>query len=136
MIKALFVDYTGTIIKEDNHNMVNAYKPHREIFEKALEISGCRADKVIHIGDSVTSDGNGAFNTGITPILLDRRGAIKAGNTRYVLHFMRSWRTIGWYGGTKYGTHRSRSNYLCVSLSFACLSTLLGLFSLSAERAE
>lgn len=55
-------------------NMVRAYKPHREIFEKALEISGCKPDEVIHIGDSVTSDVKGALGVGITPILLDRHG--------------------------------------------------------------
>lgn len=53
-------------------NMVKAYKPHREIFEKALEISGCKPHEVIHIGDSIVSDINGALAVGITPCLLDR----------------------------------------------------------------
>lgn len=60
-------------------NMVRAYKPHREIFEKALEISGCGPEEVIHIGDSVTSDVKGALGVGITPYLLDRRGKEKSG---------------------------------------------------------
>lgn len=54
--------------------MVRAYKPHREIFEKALEVSGCRPEEVIHIGDSMISDVQGARNAGIRPILLDRTG--------------------------------------------------------------
>lgn len=54
--------------------MVRAYKPHKELFQKALEISGCRADEVIHIGDSVTSDVKGAYAAGITPVLIDREG--------------------------------------------------------------
>lgn len=54
--------------------MVRAYKPHKELFQKALEISGCRADEVIHIGDSVTSDVKGAYTAGITPVLIDRIG--------------------------------------------------------------
>lgn len=53
-------------------DMVRAYKPHRELFLKALELSGCHADEVIHIGDSVTSDVNGARSAGIRPCLLDR----------------------------------------------------------------
>ena len=51
-----------------------ACKPHREIFEKALEIAGVSAAEVIHIGDSVVSDVKAAEAVGITPILLDRTG--------------------------------------------------------------
>lgn len=54
--------------------MVRACKPHREIFEKALEMSGLEPDEVIHIGDSVTSDVKSAAALGITPILIDRAG--------------------------------------------------------------
>lgn len=55
-------------------DMVRAYKPHRELFEKALEISGCAAAEVIHIGDSYASDVQGAVSAGIRPILIDRSG--------------------------------------------------------------
>lgn len=54
--------------------MVKAYKPHREVFAYALEKSGCSAKEVVHIGDSVVSDVNGAAAAGITPILIDRKG--------------------------------------------------------------
>lgn len=53
-------------------DMVSAYKPHRELFEKALEICGLNADEVIHIGDSFDSDVIGARAAGIRPILLQR----------------------------------------------------------------
>ena len=55
-------------------DMARAYKPHRELFEKALEVSGCKAEEVIHVGDSVASDVKGAQSAGIRPILLDRTG--------------------------------------------------------------
>ena len=55
-------------------DMVRAYKPHPTLFQKALEVSGCTADEVVHIGDSITSDVNGAKAVGIRPILLDRDG--------------------------------------------------------------
>ena len=55
-------------------DMVKAYKPHPALFRKALEVSGCTVDEVVHIGDSVTSDANGAKAVGIKPILLDRDG--------------------------------------------------------------
>lgn len=55
-------------------DMVRCYKPHPALFAKALEVSGCRADEVLHIGDSVQSDVEGALRAGIRPILLDRTG--------------------------------------------------------------
>ena len=54
--------------------LVRAYKPHKELFEYALKVCGCNAEEVIHIGDSIISDVNGALTAGITPILLDRNG--------------------------------------------------------------
>lgn len=57
--------------------MVRAYKPHREIFDYALQKSGCGPEEVLHIGDSAISDVKGAAAAGITPVLLDRQG--KAG---------------------------------------------------------
>ena len=55
-------------------DMVKAYKPHRELFEKALEVSGFSADEVLHVGDSYSSDIIGAKSAGITPILVQRTG--------------------------------------------------------------
>lgn len=51
---------------------VRACKPHRSIFEKALEAAGVRPDEAVHIGDSMTSDVEPARMLGITPILLSR----------------------------------------------------------------
>ncbi|MDD3337600.1 MAG: HAD-IA family hydrolase [Lachnospiraceae bacterium] len=53
-------------------DMVRAYKPYKELFEKALQVSGCQAGEVLHVGDSMSSDVKGARNVGITPILIDR----------------------------------------------------------------
>lgn len=55
-------------------DMVRAYKPHKELFEKALEVSGCRADEAVHVGDSYQSDVLGALAVGIKPILIERKG--------------------------------------------------------------
>lgn len=54
-------------------DMVQAYKPHMEIFQEALRISGCNADEVLHIGDSYVSDVQGAFGAGIQPVLVQRK---------------------------------------------------------------
>ena len=49
-----------------------AYKPHREIFDEALRISGCTPSEVTHIGDSYDTDVVGARGVGIRPALLLR----------------------------------------------------------------
>lgn len=53
-------------------DMVGFYKPHKEIFEKALSVSGCAAEDVLHIGDSYTSDVLGARAAGIRSLLIQR----------------------------------------------------------------
>lgn len=52
---------------------VRAYKPSRALFQKALEVSGCQPEEVLHIGDSYASDVLGARSVGIRPILLQRK---------------------------------------------------------------
>ena len=51
---------------------VRAYKPHREVFDEALRLSGCAPDEAVHIGDSYTTDVVGARSAGIRPVLLLR----------------------------------------------------------------
>ena len=55
----------------------NSCKPCREIFEKALEVAGCKPEEAVHIGDSVVSDVEGASTVGIQPVLIDRSGKEK-----------------------------------------------------------
>lgn len=74
------LNYSGII----SSDMVRAYKPHQEIFEKALEISECKPSEVIHIGDSYSSDALGAMSAGIRPVLIDRNGGKKYGNITVV----------------------------------------------------
>ena len=64
--------------------MVQAYKPHKEVFEKALAISGYSAGEVLHIGDSVVSDVKGALGAGITPVLIDRKGKSECTQCRVI----------------------------------------------------
>ena len=55
--------------------IVKACKPHRSIFEKAMEVAGVRPEEAVHIGDSITSDVLPAKKLGITPIYLMRKEA-------------------------------------------------------------
>ena len=43
-------------------------KPDRGIFDLTWEKLGCRSTDVIHVGDSVENDVQGAINAGVTPI--------------------------------------------------------------------
>ena len=58
---------------------VRAYKPHRELFEEALRISGCAPDEAVHIGDSYDTDVVGARAADIRPVLLLRGKAPRDG---------------------------------------------------------
>ena len=51
---------------------VGAEKPHPPIFLAALAKSGAEPSEVMHVGDQLTSDVDGARDVGINPVLLDR----------------------------------------------------------------
>lgn len=50
---------------------VDISKPDPEIFFMALEKLKIPGDKVLHIGDSIYDDVNGAKKAGLTPVLFD-----------------------------------------------------------------
>ncbi len=49
-----------------------SYKPRKEIFELALNYTGLKPNEVLHIGDSLSSDVNGATALGINALWLNR----------------------------------------------------------------
>ncbi|OZH52161.1 hydrolase [Hydrocoleum sp. CS-953] len=51
---------------------VGAAKPDRKIFAAALQKYNCTIEEVLHIGDSLTADYEGAINVGIKAFLLNR----------------------------------------------------------------
>lgn len=55
---------------------VRACKPHTEILEEALRVSGVAPSEAVLIGDSESSDVSCALKAGIIPILLDRKGKV------------------------------------------------------------
>lgn len=60
----------GVFTSED----ARSYKPRKELFELALKSTGLRADEVIHIGDSLSSDVKGATGVGIKAVWVNRSG--------------------------------------------------------------
>lgn len=65
------------LTSEDAH----AYKPHRRIFDLALDQIGLPRDEVLHVGDSYRSDVIGARNAGIRVAWLNRSGRRPPGDT-------------------------------------------------------
>jgi 2-haloalkanoic acid dehalogenase type II len=51
---------------------VKAYKPHRDMFDYALRLSGFSPEEVLHVGDSLSSDVFGANQVGINSVWLNR----------------------------------------------------------------
>ncbi len=49
----------------------NSFKPHRVIFERALELAGTSAAETMYVGDNYFADVVGAQRAGITPVLYD-----------------------------------------------------------------
>ncbi len=50
-------------------------KPHPHMYRRALALAGEPAERVVHVGDSLRDDVEGAAAVGIRSILLDRTGA-------------------------------------------------------------
>ncbi len=71
MIKAIFIDFYGTVVHEDGEVIKQV---SQEIFEFALNSTGLSAEKVVHIGDSLSSDVKEASSVGINTIWINRSG--------------------------------------------------------------
>lgn len=57
--------------------LVGHNKPSREFFDAAFEIAGCKpGDKIIIIGDSLSSDIQGGINAGIDTCWFNPKGAV------------------------------------------------------------
>lgn len=50
-------------------------KPSPEIFRTALELVGAEPGEAIHVGDSISSDVDGARSAGVRPVLIARAGS-------------------------------------------------------------
>ena len=61
---------TGVFTSED----AKSYKPRKELFELALNNTGLSAEQVVHIGDSLSNDVQGASSVGIDAIWVNRSG--------------------------------------------------------------
>ena len=53
---------------------VGSAKPDAKIFEVAMSAAACASNEMLHIGDSIETDVNGALNAGVTPIWFNANG--------------------------------------------------------------
>ncbi len=58
---------------------VGANKPHPLIFKEALARAGSQPSRMLHVGDSLVADVQGARAAGMTGVLLDRSGTATSG---------------------------------------------------------
>jgi FMN phosphatase YigB (HAD superfamily) len=49
-------------------------KPHPHLYRRALELAAVPAEQVVHVGDKLREDVEGASSVGIRAVLLDRKG--------------------------------------------------------------
>lgn len=76
----MFFDFYRTIIHYHSLTPVKvftsedakSYKPRPELFEMALKETGLNPQEIVHIGDSLSSDIEGASNLGINTIWINR----------------------------------------------------------------
>jgi 2-haloalkanoic acid dehalogenase type II len=77
-INLLHLKVDGIITSEH----VKAYKPHRDMFEYALNQNGFSPEEVLHVGDSLTSDVLGANQVGINSVWLNRSDKPLSGDSK------------------------------------------------------
>jgi len=65
-------------------------KPNPEIFHWALREARCEPDEVIHVGDHLDADVQGALGVGISPVLIDRRERFTAADVPDGVRLIRS----------------------------------------------
>lgn len=51
-----------------------SYKPRKELFEYALNSTGLKAEQIVHIGDSLSSDIKVTASIGLNAVWINRRG--------------------------------------------------------------
>ncbi len=68
-LKHTGLHFNSVVTSED----CRAYKPRPELFQRALSLLGLSAAEVLHIGDSLASDIQGAKNLGIPTLWVNRK---------------------------------------------------------------
>ena len=75
-LKELFSQYVDYFVFSFE---VGHRKPDPKIFTELMLVSGCRADEIMMVGDSIVSDVGGAKSVGISSVLVKRKGNTQDG---------------------------------------------------------
>lgn len=60
-------------------------KPDRRLFEEALEVSGVKGERAIHVGNDPVADVKGAADAGIDTVLVNRGGIVEVPEATFVV---------------------------------------------------
>jgi putative hydrolase of the HAD superfamily len=72
----------------------NSLKPHKEIFEYALQRAGAEKEESIMLGDSLEVDIRGAMNAGIDQVYVNHLGLEPAITPTYMVHSLKELERI------------------------------------------
>ena len=73
-------------IRESN---IGYSKPDKHIFQYAQSAVGVHANEIVHVGDSVNADIEGAISVNWHAVLLDRKSEIERANARKCKYVIR-----------------------------------------------
>jgi putative hydrolase of the HAD superfamily len=65
--------------------VVGIEKPRGEIFEEALRVSGISRNRVVHVGNDLITDIEGASRAGLDTVLVNRRGTVEAPDATFII---------------------------------------------------
>ncbi|HLI92189.1 MAG TPA: YjjG family noncanonical pyrimidine nucleotidase [Puia sp.] len=72
----------------------NSLKPHKEIFDYALRVTGAHPAESIMLGDSIEVDIQGAMNAGIDQVYVNHLGTEPAIRPTYMVHTLKQLENI------------------------------------------
>lgn len=79
-------EYFGAVITSEGSGSL---KPHREIFDYALRITGAAATESVMLGDSIEVDIQGAINAGIDQVYINHLGTPPAVRPTYMVYSLK-----------------------------------------------
>ncbi len=82
------------VLEVIDSGLVGAAKPDPAIFSVALASARARPDQVVHVGDMISADVDGAHAAGIEPIHVDPTRACRRSDHRHIRSLSGIWRHV------------------------------------------
>ena len=91
LLNSKLTNYFKEVITSEK---ANSLKPHKEIFEFALNISGASLQESIMIGDNIDADIKGAMNAGFDTIFVNHLNIQTDAQPTYTIHHLKELEEI------------------------------------------